>query len=252
MKRHKELEPRFGIEQEYTLMKRYKELEPRFGIEQEYTLMKRYKELEPRFGIEQECAELLAELAPVAAAVALAVVEDFFLPALRLLAGGICPCSDRDIVAQHGSTGCGQLLAVAAPGGAGGTEAGRPRGEDAGEAWPRDRHPRFLSRHADFNHAGRPPGGRRCRFDLCLAGRLRLRAGHRDHTVPAAHRRVPRPGLRCGSRPTARLLAAPLGRHDPWRGHRLGGVLQRCQLSTARRVQVATCRLRFQQPHAWH
>ena len=37
---------------------------------------------------------LHAELAPVAAAVALDVVRDFLLSALRLLAGSICPCSN--------------------------------------------------------------------------------------------------------------------------------------------------------------
>merc|ERR1712204_154640 len=43
---------------------------------------------------------LLAELAPVAAAVALALVGDFLLPALRLLAGSICPCSNNGVVAS--------------------------------------------------------------------------------------------------------------------------------------------------------
>merc|ERR1712129_67148 len=43
---------------------------------------------------------LLAELAPVAAAVALALVGDFLLPALRLLAGSICPCSSNGVVAS--------------------------------------------------------------------------------------------------------------------------------------------------------
>merc|ERR1712127_598831 len=43
---------------------------------------------------------LLAELAPVAAAVALALVGDFLLPALRLLAGSIVPCSNNGVVAS--------------------------------------------------------------------------------------------------------------------------------------------------------
>ena len=43
---------------------------------------------------------LLAELAPVADAVALALVGDFLLPALRLLAGSICPCSNNGVVAS--------------------------------------------------------------------------------------------------------------------------------------------------------
>ena len=38
---------------------------------------------------------LLAELAPVAAADALDVVEVFPLPALRLHAGGMCACSNN-------------------------------------------------------------------------------------------------------------------------------------------------------------
>jgi len=43
---------------------------------------------------------LLVELAPVAAAVALAFVGDFLLPALRLLTGSICPCSNDGLVAS--------------------------------------------------------------------------------------------------------------------------------------------------------
>merc|ERR1712127_34815 len=43
---------------------------------------------------------LLAELAPVAAAVALALVGDFLLPALRLLAGSLVPCSNNGVVAS--------------------------------------------------------------------------------------------------------------------------------------------------------
>jgi len=43
---------------------------------------------------------LLVELAPVAATVALAFVGDFLLPALRLLTGSICPCSNDGLVAS--------------------------------------------------------------------------------------------------------------------------------------------------------
>ena len=50
---------------------------------------------------------LLAELAHVAAAVALAVVEDFILPALQLLTRGICLCSNNGrTIKQAGAASC--------------------------------------------------------------------------------------------------------------------------------------------------